>query len=73
MQIKSSAIQSNPFAGRTEEGVITSTRNLASERGQTSVIGNKFIVRLTSRDTGRKFDIELSFDHEDTDIPQEEE
>ena len=73
MQVKSSAIQSNPFAERNDAGEITSIRNLASERGQTSITGNKFIVRLTSKDTGRKFDIELSFNYEDTPISQEEE
>jgi hypothetical protein len=73
MQIRPSPLQSNPFTERDDEGRITSIRNLAGQPGQSSVVGNKFIVRLTSRDTGRKFDIELDFNYEDNPIADEEE
>ena len=73
MQIRPSPLQSNPFTERDDEGRITSIRNLAGQPGQSSIVGNKFIVRLTSRDTGRKFDIELDFNYEDNPIADEEE
>ena len=73
IQVQPSPIQSNPFSERNDEGQITSIRNLASERGQTSVTNNRFIVRMTSKDTGRKFDVELKFDYQDTPISDEEE
>ena len=71
--MQASPIQSNPFTERDDEGQVTSIRSLSSEEGQTSITDNRFIVRLTSKDTGRKFDIELKFNYQDTPIVDEEE
>lgn len=73
IQVQASPVQVNPFSERNDEGQITSIRSLASERGQSSVTNNKFILRLTSKDTGRKFDMELDFYNKDTAIVPEEE
>ena len=73
IQVQASSVQANPFSERNNEGQITSIRSLASERGQSSVTDNKFILRLTSKDTGRKFDMELDFYNKDTAIVPEEE
>ena len=73
IQMQASPIQSNPFTERDDEGQVTSIRSLSSEEGQTSITDNRFIVRLTSKDTGRKFDIELKFNYQDTPIVDEEE
>ena len=73
IQIQASPIQSYPFSERNEDGQLTSIRSLASEEGQSSVTDNRFIVRLTSKDTGRKFDIELTFDSQNTPLAAEEE
>ena len=73
VQVEASPIQANPFSERNQEGQITSIRSLASERRQTSVTDNKFILRITSKDTGRKFDLELDFFNRDTPIADEEE
>jgi hypothetical protein len=73
LQIKPSALQSNPFTELDDNGVITSIRNIAAQQGQSAITDNRFIVRLTSRDTGRKFDIELDFNYQDTRLPDDAE
>ena len=73
LQIKPSALQSNPFTELDDNGVITSVRNIAAQEGQSAITDNRFIVRLTSRDTGRKFDIELDFNYQDTRLPDDAE
>jgi len=60
MQIGASGIQTFPFDERNEENVLVGIKNLASQLGSAAV-GHEFIFRLTSRDTGRKFDIKISF------------
>lgn len=70
MQIAASGIQTFPFNERNEENVLVGIKNLASQLGNTAV-GNSFVFRLTSRDTGRKFDIKISFS-EKTITPEDE-
>jgi len=60
MQIQASDIQTFPFVDIDENGASVGTKNLA-ERTDSGIIGQEFIVRLTSKDTGRKFDVKLSF------------
>jgi len=76
IQIAASDIQTFPFFDRDPEGVLRGTKNLASQQGNT-VVGSSFIFRLTSRDTGRKFDIKVSFgekltEEEDENISDDE-
>tara|TARA_Y100000593_G_scaffold30099_1_gene59688 strand:- start:5750 stop:8803 length:3054 start_codon:yes stop_codon:yes gene_type:complete len=68
MRVEASDIQTFPFFDLDSEGVIQGTKNLASVHGS-PVVGNTFVFRLTSRDTGRKFDIKLTFDEK---APEEE-
>jgi len=64
LHIEASDIQTFPFNEENEEGVLVGTRNLATNLGNT-INGENFLVRLTSRDTGRKIDIKLSFSQRD--------
>ena len=64
MQIGPSDIQSDPINRVDEDGEAHGIRNLGTEIGK-SIANKDFIVRLTSRDTGRKFDIKLSFTQRD--------
>ena len=64
LHIEPSDIQTFPFNEENEEGVLVGTRNLATNLGDT-IDGRNFLVRLTSRDTGRKVDIKLSFTQRD--------
>jgi hypothetical protein len=68
MRVEASDIQTFPFFDLDPDGVIQGTKNLASVLGS-PVVGNTFVFRLTSRDTGRKIDLKLSFDEK---VPQEE-
>ena len=61
MQIQASDIQTFPFVDIDENGAAVGTKNLAERTGD-GLAGQEFIVRLTSRDTGRKFDVKVSFD-----------
>ncbi len=70
MQVGASGIQTFPFTERNENNVLTGIKNLASQLGSTA-LGHEFIFRLTSRDTGRKFDIKISF-REKTIRPEDE-
>ncbi len=71
IQIQASDIQSFPTTRVSEDGEVTSAhRNLGAEVGD-AVINQDFIIRLTSIDTGRKFDLRLSFNYEDPN-PQED-
>jgi len=60
IRIGASDIQTFPFFDLGPDGDMQGTKNLASVQGST-VTGNSFVFRLTSRDTGRKFDIKLTF------------
>ena len=64
LQIGPSDIQSDPINKVDDDGESHGIRNLGSEIGK-SIANKDFIVRLTSRDTGRKFDIKLSFTQRD--------
>lgn len=60
MQIQASDIQTFPFIDLDEAGASVGTKNLAERTGN-GIVGEEFVVRLTSRDTGRKFDVKVSF------------
>ena len=64
VQIGPSDIQTDPINRQNDEGEYEGIRNLGAEIGH-SIANKDFIVRLTSRDTGRKFDIKLSFTQKD--------
>ena len=58
LEIKPAEIQTHVETQMDEENnILTSRRGLM----ETDVQGKKFLVRITSRDTGRKFDINVSF------------
>ena len=69
LEVKAAEIQSLPFQEMSQmegyvnsrTGYFSSKRSLINNDGQTGVVSNKFIVRLTSRDTGRKIDIAIDF------------
>ncbi|MCS5550485.1 MAG: hypothetical protein NZ811_03100, partial [Gammaproteobacteria bacterium] len=65
MQVAASEIQTFPFTERDENDVLKGIKNIASQQGNT-VLANDFVFRLTSRDTGRKFDIKVSFSEKTT-------
>jgi hypothetical protein len=59
IQIDASNIQTFPFVSSTEDGVINS-RSLGAALNK-KIESQSYIVRLTSKDTGRKFDLKLNF------------
>ena len=59
LQIDASNIQTFPYLDQTNES-LTSDRSLGSSLGK-SIEEQPYIIRLTSKDTGRKFDIKLNF------------
>lgn len=59
VQIDASNIQSFPYVVQEEDG-IKGERSLGASLG-TPVEGKDYIVRFTSKDTGRKFDLKLNF------------
>ena len=59
IQIDASNIQTFPFIANTEDGVINS-RSLGVALNK-KIEDQSYIVRLTSKDTGRKFDLKLNF------------
>ena len=59
LQIDASNIQSFPYFDPSEDG-FTGYRSLGSLMGN-SIEQQSYILRLTSKDTGRKFDIKLNF------------
>ena len=69
MEIKASGIQTQPFMEAGEDGEIESYKSLIYKAGEAGdlpditsqqVTESDFVVRLTSKDTGRKFDIRLA-------------
>jgi len=60
IQIQASDIQSFPHTEQTSGGTYRSIKNLGSQLGK-AIVGNDFVVRFTSRDTGRKMDLKLTF------------
>ena len=61
IQIDASNIQSFPYFEMGSTGNIITAPNIASHLGK-SLENKAFIIRLTSKDTGRIFDIKLGFD-----------
>ena len=65
IEIKASEIQTEvyepTFATSDADNDLIGKKGLAAEK----VVANKFVVRFTSIDTGRKFDINLSFTNKD--------
>ena len=59
LQIGPSMIQSEPFLRQTNDGEVTE-RSIGATLNK-SIEDQSYIVRLTSKDTGRKFDIKLNF------------
>ena len=59
IQIDASNIQTFPFVANTEDGIINS-RSLGVALNK-KIEDKSYIVRLTSKDTGRKFDLKLKF------------
>lgn len=59
IQIDASNIQTFPFVSATEQGV-TNSRSLGAALNN-KIEDQSYIVRLTSKDTGRKFDLKLNF------------
>lgn len=59
LQIDASNIQTFPYLDQTNEN-LSSDRSLGSSLGK-SIEEQPYIIRLTSKDTGRKFDIKLNF------------
>ena len=60
LEIKPAEIQTH-VETHLEDGILESTMGLTNGPEDEPVEGKKFLVRVTSRDTGRKFDINLSF------------
>jgi len=69
IEIKGADIQTLPFAEVSQNsgfvdsrtGLFSSEKSLVQQTGVNGITGNKFIVRLTSRDTGRKVNIVVNF------------
>ena len=61
LQIDASNIQSFPYFEMGSDGNIIAAPNIASHLGK-SLEDKAFIVRLTSKDTGRIFDIKIGFE-----------
>jgi hypothetical protein len=59
VQIDASNIQTLPYVD-TENGGFSTERSLGVSLGK-SIEEQGYIIRLTSKDTGRKFDVKLNF------------
>lgn len=68
LEIRPSSIQTQPFMERNEDDELISYKSLIRKAGDAGILENEqegtvtnndFIVRITSKDTGRKFDIRL--------------
>ena len=71
LQIDASNIQSFPYFEMGSDGNIIAAPNIASHLGK-SLEDKAFIVRLTSKDTGRIFDIKIDFEVKYGDEEEEE-
>ena len=61
LEIKPADIQSTPYTSYTDHGdILDSVKSLVGY-GSTHVDFNNFLIRITSKDTGRKLDINMSF------------
>ena len=69
IEIKGSDLQVLPFNETSQNtgyadsrtGLFAAEKSLIPQTGQNGILGNKFIVRITSRDTGRKVNIVVNF------------
>lgn len=72
LEIKSADIQTTPYAATTQHGdLLESVKSLVGY-GANHVDFNDFLVRITSKDTGRRMDIKLSFTSRENIDPEEE-
>ena len=70
LEIRASDLQSEPFSefnqaagySNPRTGQFVSQKSLVGQVGLFGITGNNFLVRLTSKDTGRKLNIVIDFD-----------
>ena len=70
LEIRASDLQSEPFSefnqaagySNPRTGQFVSQKSLVGQDGLFGITGNNFLVRLTSKDTGRKLNIVIDFD-----------
>ena len=76
LEVRPSSIQTQPFMERNEDNELISYKSLISKAAdagilqdeqQGTVTANDFVVRITSKDTGRKIDIRLKVDETNPD------
>ena len=69
LEIKGSDLQVLPFNevsqnsgfANSRTGLFSAEKSLVPQVGEDGILGNKFIVRITSRDTGRKVNVVINF------------
>ena len=61
LEIQAADIQSIPYVAAAEGDITTSLKSLVDYDTENKVENNKFLIRITSKDTGRKIDIKTSF------------
>ena len=61
LEVRASDIQSLPYVSAAEGDITTSLKSLVDTDTDNKVENNKFLIRLSSKDTGRKIDIKTSF------------
>ena len=69
LEIKGSDLQVLPFNEVSQNsgfvdsrtGLFAAEKSLIPQVGNDGILGNKFIVRITSRDTGRKVNVVINF------------
>jgi hypothetical protein len=59
--VQAADIQSLPYVAAAEGDITTSIKSLVESDSENKVENNKFLIRLSSKDTGRKIDIKTSF------------
>ena len=71
VEIKAAAIQTQPAIITNDDGAIIGTRRSLTSNLGDRITNNDFVIRFTSRDTGKKFDLRLSFNQQDI-LPEPE-
>jgi hypothetical protein len=61
IEVQAADIQSLPYVAAAEGDITTSIKSLVESDSENKVENNKFLIRLSSKDTGRKIDIKTSF------------